>query len=103
MPFLVLCALALAVGLVVGTLAWRLAGPPLERARKAGETIGRHRSLRAILDARLDPSTATGLALTLALVFAIAGGVLFGVLAYLVRTSSHLIGFDSSVAKWGNA
>src|SRR3954467_5435605 len=102
-PLLLLVAIALAVGLVAGALAWRLAGPPLEGARKAGETIGRHRSLRAILDARLDPAAATGLALTLALVFAIGGGVLFGVVAYLVRTNSRPIGVDSSVAKWGNA
>ena len=36
------------------------------------------------------------------MVFAIGGGVLLGVLAYLVRTNSHLIGIDNSVAKWGN-
>src|SRR5882724_4817059 len=99
MPFLLLCALALTFGLAVGFVAWKLSPtPPLEGARKVGETIGRHASLRAILDARLDPTTATGLALTLALVFAIGGGVLLGVLAFLVRTSSHLIGFDNSVA-----
>ena len=51
--------------------------------------------------ARLDPAAATGLALTLALVFAIGGGVLLGVLAYLVRTNSGLTGIDRSVAKWG--
>jgi undecaprenyl-diphosphatase len=104
MPFLLLCALALTSGLVVGLLAWKLARTPaLASARKVGETIGRHAALRAILDARLDPAAATGLALTLALVFIVGGGVLFGLLAYLVRTNSHLIGFDSSVAKWGNA
>ena len=32
----------------------------------------------------------------------IAGGVLFGVLAYLVRTNGHLNGFDRSVAAWGH-
>src|SRR3954469_14214790 len=102
-PFLLLLVIALAAGLVAASLAWRLAGPPLSAARKAGETIAHHRSLRAILDARLDPAAATGLALTLALVFAIGGGVLFGGVGYLVRTNSRLIGFDSSVAKWGNA
>ena len=104
MPILFLCALALTVGLAVGLVAWTLSPTrALEGARKVGASIGRHASLRTILDARLDPATATGLALTLALVFAIGGGVLFGVLAYLVRTNSHLIRFDSSVAKWGNA
>jgi membrane-associated phospholipid phosphatase len=104
MPILVLLALAVTVGLVVGLVAWKLAPTAtVERARKIGETIGRHASLRAILEARLDPATATGLALTLALAFIVGGGVLFGVLAYLVHTNSHLIGFDNSVAKWGHA
>jgi membrane-associated phospholipid phosphatase len=109
MPLLVLLVLALTVGFVVGLVAWRYPriarpspAPTLATARKIGETVGRHPSLRAALDARLDPAAATGLALTLALVFAIGGGVLFGVLAYLVRTNSHLIGIDNSLAKWGN-
>ena len=76
--------------------------PTLAAARKVGKAAGRHPHLRAVLDARLDPAAATGLALTLALVFAIGGGVLLGLLAYLVRTNSHLIGIDNSVAKWGN-
>ena len=53
-------------------------------------------------DARLDPAAATGLALTLALVLAIGGGLVLGVLAYLVRSNGHLIGIDNGVAKWGN-
>ena len=109
MPFLLLLLLAVAVGFVVGLIAWRYprnAGPSpapaFDAARKVGETVGKHPRLRAVLDARLDPATATGLALTLALVFAIGGGVLLGVLAYLVRTNPHLIGIDNGVAKWAN-
>ena len=109
MPLLLLIALALTVGFAVGLLTWRYPriarpspNPALDTARKVGETVGRHPSLRAALDARLDPATATGLALTLALLFAIGGGVLLGVLAYLVRTNGHLIAIDNSVAKWGN-
>ena len=33
---------------------------------------------------------------------AIGGGVLFGALAYMVRTSSQLIGLDNDIAKWAN-
>jgi membrane-associated phospholipid phosphatase len=109
MPLLLLLIVALAAGLVVGLIAWRYPrnarpspAPALDAARKVGETVGKHPSLRAVLDARLDPATATGLALTLALVFAIGGGVLLGVLAYLVRTNPHLIGIDNGVAKWAN-
>jgi undecaprenyl-diphosphatase len=106
MPLLLLFALALATGLVVGLLAWRFpraADPARSAARKVGESADAHPGLRAALAPRLDPEVATGLALTLALVLAVAGGVLFGVLAYLVRTNAHLLGIDQSVARWGNA
>ena len=107
MTFLLLLALALTVGLVVGFPAWRyprIATPSATpTARKVGETVGRHRRLRAFLDARLNPAVATGLALTLAMVVAIAGGVLFGALAYLTRTKSESTAIDNSVAKWGHA
>ena len=55
-----------------------------------------------LLDARLSPSKATGLALTLALVLVIGGGVLLGMLAYLIRSSPHLARIDNSVAAWGD-
>src|SRR6202012_1256817 len=73
-------------------------------AREVGEAVGRRRWSRALIDAegRLDPATRTGLALTLALVFAIGGGLVLGVLAYLVRTNSFLTGIDNGVARWGN-
>jgi membrane-associated phospholipid phosphatase len=110
MPLLVLLALALTVGLVVGLVTWRYpriarpsaAPPTIDTARKVGETVGRHPHLRTFLNARLDPAAATGLALTVAMIFSIGGGVLFGVLAYLVRTNSDLIGIDNGVAKWGS-
>jgi undecaprenyl-diphosphatase len=106
---LLLSAFALTVGIAVGAIAWRYpriastsTAPAIDVARKVGEAVGRRRRLRAALRARLDPAAATGLALTLALVFAIGGGVLLGVLAYLIRTNSGLTGIDRSVAKWGH-
>jgi undecaprenyl-diphosphatase len=107
-PFLLLLALALTVGVVVGLLAWRYpriadpTAPAIDTARKVGESVGRHPKLRSFLDARLDPAVATGLALTVAMLVAIGGGVLFGALAYLTRTNSDLIAIDNGVAKWGN-
>src|SRR5882757_9544338 len=108
MPLLVLIAVALTAGLVAGLIVWRYprsartaAAPALDTARKVGETARRHPRLQGLLDARLDPAAATGLALTVALIFAIGGGVLLGLLAYLVRTNAHLIAIDNGVAKWG--
>jgi membrane-associated phospholipid phosphatase len=107
MPLLVLLLFALTIGVAVGLVVWRYprsptSTPALEAARKVGETVGRHRRLHAILDARLDPATSTGLALTLALVLAVGGGLLLGVLAYLVRSNAFLLEIDRGVAKWGN-
>jgi membrane-associated phospholipid phosphatase len=108
MPVLLLSALALTVGIAVGAIAWRYprmartsTTPAIDAARKVGEAVGRRRRLRAAARARLDPAATTGLALTLALIVAIGGGVLLGVLAYLVRTNSELTGIDRSVALWG--
>ena len=109
MPILLLLALFLTVAAVVGLVTWRYprvtASTPnstIDTAREVGKTVRRHPRLRALLAPRLDPATATGLALTVAMVAAIAGGVVFGVLAYLIRTNAHLLGIDNGVAKWGN-
>ena len=59
-----------------------------------------HGSAR-LLRGRLDPGTATGLALTLALGVAILGGLLVGALAYLMRSSGYLVSLDASVGEWG--
>jgi membrane-associated phospholipid phosphatase len=107
MPLFLLIVFAVTTALTVGLTAWRYprvrqAGPAADVARKVGETVGKHPRLRTLLDARLDPAAATGLALTLALIVAIGGGLLLGVLAYLVRTNSFLTGIDNGVAKWGH-
>ncbi len=109
MPVLALLILALAAGSLVGLGIWRFptvagpaAAPALDTAAEVGATVRRHPRLRAFMRARFEPSVATGLALTLALLLAIGGGVLIGLLAYLVRTNAHLIGFDNGAAKWGN-
>ena len=109
MPILLLLALALCIGSIVGIVVWqwpragRAAVPPtVETAVEVGEAVGRHRRLRSVLNARLDPEAATGLALTIALILAIGGGVVLGVLAYLVRSNGHLLSIDNGVAKWGS-
>jgi undecaprenyl-diphosphatase len=107
MPLLVDLILAAAAGVAAALLAWHLQAtrprPAVESARAIGETVGRHGSLRRALRARLDPAAATGLALTLALVVVIGGGVACAVLAFLVRSNRHLHGLDNGVAKWGVA
>jgi membrane-associated phospholipid phosphatase len=109
MPLLLLLALVLVVGVVIGFVTWRYpritTSTPtstIATAHEVGKSVSRHPRLRAFLAARLNPETATGLALSIAMIVAVAGGVVFAVLAYLIRTNAHLLGIDNGVAKWGN-
>ena len=109
MPFLILLVLALTTGVSAGLIGWRYPrrsrpapAPTIDAAEKVGDTVQSHPGLRAALDRRLNPESVTGLALTLALLFTVGAGIVLGLLAYLVRTNSHLVGIDNGVAKWGN-
>jgi undecaprenyl-diphosphatase len=108
MPFLILFLLATAAGVAVFGAALRYptaagAAPPVTEAagRQLGKEAVRHAWLGRLLRGRLDPGTATGLALTLALGAAVVGGLLLGVLAYLMRTNDRLVDLDRSVGQWG--
>jgi undecaprenyl-diphosphatase len=109
MPLLVLFPLVLTVTVVVGLVTWRYPrvttptpNSTIEAAREVGKTVRRHPRVRALVAARLDPETATGLALTVAMIVVVAGGVVFAVLAYLIRSNAHLLGIDRGVATWGD-
>ena len=104
---LVIVATAVACAAALLTLRWprhagRTGPPAAGAARKAGAAIRRHPGRGSAIAARLDPETATGLALTLALVVTVGGGVLLGMLAYLVRGDNDLVRLDNSVASWGD-
>jgi|SRR5829696_6837892 len=104
MTLLVLVIVATAIAAAVAALVWRW--PRREPAavvpaRRAGAAIRRHPRWRSALGARLDPELATGLALTVALAVIVVGGVLLGVLAYLVRGDTDLVRLDDGVAVWG--
>jgi Membrane-associated phospholipid phosphatase len=108
MPLLLLLTLVLTVAAVVGLVTWRIRGsrrrPRLDDRHSARGGRRRSGDIRGFAPScpRLNPETATGLALTVAMIAAIAGGVVFGVLAYLIRTNAGLLGIDNGVAKWGN-
>jgi undecaprenyl-diphosphatase len=75
--------------------------PALEAARAVGEAVRPHPALRRLLVRRLDRSVTTGFLLTIALACSLVGGVLLGVLVYLVRSVPALQNVDNSVAAWG--
>ena len=108
MPFIVLLLIAVAFGLTTFLAARRYptaagAAPPASEAagRQLGQEAVRHPWLARILRGRMDPATATGLALTVALAVAVGGGIVLGLLAYLMRTNARLNELDASVGQWG--
>jgi membrane-associated phospholipid phosphatase len=106
-PLILLLLIALTAGAAVCMLALRYpegaaSRPSLAAAEAAGETIRQHPGLRRKLDGRLDPATATGLALTIALALVVVGGLVLGLLALLVRSNPVLRRIDHSAAQWGN-
>ena len=108
MPFLILLAFSLTFGLAIFLAALRYptaagAPPPASAAaaRQLGKEAVRHPWLGRLLRGRLDPGTATGLALTLALALAVVGGLVLGALAYLMRSNARLVALDASIGQWG--
>lgn len=83
-------------GLLAGAVA-ALAASRYPRGRRGGPEPRAGR-----LAARLDPEAATGLALTLALVVLVGGGVLLAVLAFLLRSDPDAIGLDAGAANWAS-
>ena len=105
-------ALDLVVALALGALAALVAlvwarspatsnHPALQSAQAVGEAVRPHPWLRRTLASRLDRSVASGLLLTVALGAAIAGGLVLGLLAYLIRSISATQRLDNSAAAWG--
>jgi membrane-associated phospholipid phosphatase len=106
MPILILILVATIAGSLVFVIGNRLptAAVAEEASQAAGRKLGheatRHPWLSRMLRSRLDPASATGLALTAALLAAIAGGLVLGLLAYLMRTNAQVVDVDNSVGQW---
>src|ERR671921_103120 len=103
MPFLLLLLISVLAGLGAAFLTRRYPGsasPPalVEAAREAGEHATGKTGRRAMQAARLDPEKATGLALTLALLVVLVGGLVLALLAVIVRSTDVLARIHSSVA-----
>lgn len=107
MPIFLLIVIALVAGALVTFVASRYPTPVIGPAPADGAAVRveaqmeKHPWLLRLVRDRLNPATATGLALTIALGLAIIGGILIGLLAYLVRSSATLVHADLSVGQWG--
>lgn len=109
MPLLIDLLLALGAGTLAALLSLRHArrvpgGRPtaLAHAREAGAALGERPHAHHVVDNPLGPKQLTGVALSIALAVTVAGGVLLGVLAYLVRSDRDLADLDATVARWGD-
>jgi membrane-associated phospholipid phosphatase len=102
---MVVVASALAGALVAGLLAWRLPNFDPAAPRAAPPAIRRevraHAGLAAFLRSRVDPATATGLGLTVALALVIGGAIATGALLVMEQHNAGLAHYDLSAANWG--
>jgi len=96
-------------GLIVGLvtagalLRWPHADPTSPRpvARAVGDALDEHPEVRSFLRRRVDPATATGLALTVLLGVALVGVVVAGSLLVMIKTNSGFARWDQSAGEWG--
>jgi membrane-associated phospholipid phosphatase len=97
-----LMSVAAGVGAFVLIRRWPQAYPALS----ATETIGRDLRSREphsrFLRSRMDPATATGLALTVALTGLVIAGIIVGVLAWMVRRDTGLVDIDHALELWAD-
>ncbi len=99
---LVLVALAAGVLVWLALRRWPAADPASPRTTvRIARWETRHPRALALATTRLDPASATGLALTVALGIAFVGTVAFGVVAFMVRSHTGLASADRGVAEWG--
>lgn len=102
MVLLVVAGAGLAVGGLIAMLAKRW--PAIEAPRVAGETIveevEQHPTLARHLRRHFDPTTETGVALTVAAVFVIGVAVAVGVLLTLIRIKFGLQSVDARLARF---
>ncbi len=91
-----------AAGIVAGAVLYarrtRLSGLPEDRI---AEGLLRAPGLGPFLRRRLDPSAATGLALTVACLGIFAAAVAFGIVADMIAEHEGLARFDAGAAQWG--
>jgi membrane-associated phospholipid phosphatase len=100
--------LVLAVSLAAGSGAfsairrWPQADPALSATKAIGTDLRSHGGSRRFLRSRMDPATATGLALTVAVAGLVLTGVIVGVLAWMVRRDTGLVDIDHAIEAWAN-
>jgi undecaprenyl-diphosphatase len=84
----------------VGVRRWPQADPARSASDDVEHRLARGDRVRLFVRSRLNPATATGLALTAALFAVVVAGTVMGVVVYMIRTNSGVVRIDQSVARW---
>lgn len=106
---MVLIVVLVAVTALVGGAAWLVSRATTRRdpvdvrvtQRAAHDVVAEHPSLARLLRRRIDPTAATGLALTLAAAVALGGTLVAGVVLEMVQRNDGLARLDDSAARFG--
>lgn len=99
---LVALLVSVSAGLVAFFLIrrWPQADPALRASDAIGEQLERRRSGRSFLRSRMDPSTATGLVLTVAMAGLVLSGAIVGIFVWMVRRDSGIVNIDLAIERW---
>jgi undecaprenyl-diphosphatase len=99
----VVVAAGVAVGAVVTLLAvkWPAIEAPRVSSSTVVEEVQRHPHAAQVVEERVEPTTLTGLALTVAAALVVCGGLAVGVLLFMVRRNLGFARWDLSAARWG--
>jgi membrane-associated phospholipid phosphatase len=93
-----------AIGALVGAALahrWPKVPAPSVAPTTISETVHEHPPLRRLIRSRLDASTLTGLALTVALALVVGGTIAITSLLEMVNTNTGFAQWDASFAQWG--
>jgi len=103
--FLIVAALSLVIGVAWGLVVRALpqADPARVASQQLSAELAKKRTAGRFLRARLEPETATGLALTFALASVVIAGIVFGVLVAMIRSNSGVVNVDIGVTRWAAA
>jgi membrane-associated phospholipid phosphatase len=82
---------------------WPRADPALSASEAIGAKVRSHPSARSFIRSRLDPATATGLVLTVALIGIVVSGAAVGLFAWMVRRDLGVVTVDFAVERWAEA
>ena len=97
---LLLVSIATGVAAFLVFRHWPQADPALSASRAIEGKLERRPGVRSFLRSRIDPATATGLVLTVALAGLVLTGAIVGVFVWMIRRDAGLVNVDLAIERW---